>query len=171
MIESNTIVDYGMVLQLNERDVVLSPKVVTGALRDAQLNGKEYELPSRVDLGTIANIGELFMNLFGIQVNIVEELKKLPSPLDAIAGKIAQLNLAVEEFYLKIPPTHKMNGKTKVELTDAEKVPLSLTLGLSAFWGAGEKIDLIAGKLAISGVFLKIYRNTGPAALPAPVDA
>ncbi|WP_143438114.1 hypothetical protein [Hydrocoleum sp. CS-953] len=96
-----TNVNFGVVLEINGEDVAIEP---TKAVTDAKKNGVEFSLPRRVEVGTAADLAG-FLGTLTDEVPSLPSGDSFPSPLDTVYKKLTSLNLAVEELYLKVPPS------------------------------------------------------------------
>jgi hypothetical protein len=145
-----TDVNFGVILEINGEDVTIEP---AKAVTDAKKNGVEFSLPRRVEIGTAAELGAFLGTLTDDTVALPSG-DSFPSPLDSAYKKLVSLNLAVEELNLKVPPSLNPDG-TAITPTR----PTTFTLGLSATWSNDDKVDLISGKLAIKGLYVKVKKT------------
>ena len=145
-----TDVTFGVILEINGEDVPLEP---AKAVTDAKKNGVEYSLPHRVEVGTAAELGA-FLNTLANDVPALPSGDSFPTPLDDVYKKVISLNLAVEELNLKVPPSLNADGSA---ITPPR--PTTFTLGLSATWSGNQKVELITGKLAIKGLYVKVVKT------------
>lgn len=143
-------VNVGIVLEINGEDVAIEP---AKALTDAKKNGVEFSLPRRVEVGTAADL-HAFLNTLTDDAVSLPSGDDFPSPLDSAYKKVMSLNLAVEELNLKVPPSLNADGTA---ITPAK--PTTFTLGLSATWSDNDKVELIQGKLAIKGLYVKLVKT------------
>jgi hypothetical protein len=144
-------VNVGIVLEINGEDVAIEP---AKALTDAKKNGVEFSLPRRVEVGTAADL-HAFLNTLTDGVPPLPSGDNFPSPLDSAYEKVMSLNLAVEALTLKVPPSVKEDGSGKFD----PPLPTTFTLGLSATWSDNDKVELIQGKLAIKGLYVKLVKT------------
>jgi hypothetical protein len=145
-----TDVILGVILEINGEDVPIEP---AKAMRDVKKNGVEYSLPHRVEVGTAAELGA-FLNTLADDVPALPSGDSFPSPLDDVYKRVTSLNLAVEELNLKVPPSVAADGITPIAPS-----PTTFTLGLSATWSDNNKVNLITGKLAIKGLYVKVVKT------------
>lgn len=110
--------------------------VSTDDISKMKTEGIDFTLPEPVDLGTLNDFTAWFNKQFGVNIPSADQL---PAPLDKIIGKLATLDVAVEQFHIKVPGTASK---------DQNKL---FTLAMSAIWPDGEGIDLIPGVLSIQG--------------------
>jgi hypothetical protein len=144
-------VNFGIILEINGEDVPIEP---AKAITDAKRNGVEYSLPRRVEVGTAAELGA-FLETLADGVPPLPSGDNFPSPLNTVYQKMISLNLAVEELNLKVPPSVQADGVTAIN----PPLPTTFTLGLSATWRDNEKVELITGKLAIKGLYVKLVKT------------
>ncbi|GMV06631.1 MAG: hypothetical protein AMXMBFR53_29070 [Gemmatimonadota bacterium] len=141
----------GLVLELNEKEVCLSPKdATTDPSRPAH-----FELADRVELGSLTDLAGFVNTNFG--VSTLPDWNKLPAPLNTMGAKLASLNMAVEKFAMTVPPSKKSDG---TDIPPAEKRATSFNLGLSATWA--DPIVLVQGSLSIKGVYLQVVKDDAP---------
>ena len=145
-----TNVNFGIILEINGEDVAIEP---AKAVTDAKKNGVEFSLPRRVEIGTAAELRAFLTTLTDDTVSLPSG-DSFPSPLDSAYNKLISLNLAVEKLDLKIPPSQNADGST---ITPSK--PTTFTLGLSATWSNNDKVDLITGRLAIKGLYVKVAKT------------
>lgn len=137
-----TSVDFGVILIINGKDVPIEP---AKAVRNAKVDGMEFSLPQRVEIGTAAELGA-FLGTLTDDLPHLPQSSDFPTPLDQVYGKLTSLNLAVEKLDLRVPPS-----------TPAK--PTTFTLGLSATWSDGSEVNLISGKLAIKGLYVRMIKT------------
>jgi hypothetical protein len=158
----------GVVFDFDGKEIALEP---TTAITELRTKGLECGLKpgERIDFGPVGG------RLYGLFEALDMDTATLDSFLDKDTGKLKEgvlpdievLNniinllltaqLAIEQFHLKIPPTHRAPNPPRV-LTPADKItpPLQTlyTVGLSATWGAdGGKL---IGNLKLKGVYFKV---------------
>lgn len=76
--------------------------VSTDDIANAKTNGIEFTLPAPVDLGTLDDFAAWFKTQFNIDLPSADQL---PAPLDSIMGKLTTLDVAVDQFHIKVPGT------------------------------------------------------------------
>lgn len=161
MTTHGTDVNFGVILEINGQDVAIEPaKVVT----EAKTSGVEFTLPHRIEVESVGDL-TTFVGTLTSDTPKLPQASDFPSPLDQAYAKLQALNLAVEELTLKIPPSHISHikdGKKEGELVPippADQEPTTFTIGLSATWSNNDKVDLITGKLAIKGIYVKVVKT------------
>lgn len=136
----------GVVININGTDIPLSPDSISS-------DGKTdtaFSLPHPVVLGTPGDLAAFLTANFGAGAS-VPNFDTLPSPLNDIASKLANLQVTVEDFQLRFPATKDASGA-------AINPPPNKTysIGLAGAWPT----DPIAlGPLKIKGVFLKVAED------------
>jgi hypothetical protein len=128
---------FGITFNLHGTQVSIS----TADIADAKAKGIEFTLPQPVDLGTLTDFQTWFKTQFGIDLPLGTDL---PPPLGAVMGKLATLDVRVDEFHVKIPGTDNLND------------PKLFTLAMSAIWPPDGGISLIPGVLSIDGGFFGV---------------
>jgi hypothetical protein len=138
----------GVLLVINGTDVALTPSSVG----DYKKDGMHFELPEKVELGTLKNLNDLLTGTFDAPA--LPSADSFPGPLDKVYGTLTDLVLAIDTFTLDVPASLKADGTA---IPDADRVT-TFSLGISAALpGAGA--DIIPGKLAIKGIYLQIVKE------------
>lgn len=149
-----TNVNFGVILEINGEDVAIEPPK---AITDAKKNGVEFSLPRRVEVGTAEDLTTFITTLTDDSFSL-PTAEDFPSPLDSAYEKLVSLNLAVEELYLKVPPSLNADG-TPITPTR----PTTFNLGLSATWSDDDTVVLIGTqdqpKLTIKGLYVKVSKT------------
>ncbi len=136
-----TTVTPGVVLSINDTEISLTPNSLPG-----KGQAISFSLPKPVDVGTPGDLATFISTSFG--GGALPDFSDLPSPLDGIATRIANLDIVVEQFDLNMPATKDANG---APITNPG--PNTYTVGLAGSW-PGDPISV--GPLKIKGVFLKV---------------
>lgn len=141
-----------IVLIVNRKEVELLPM---------NLGGPEYVLSRRQFLGSIENI-RLFIQ--AVQQEGIHMLSPSKVTLSVHMGSAAWNPLAVS-----LPASGKEPADMELwvdtchfKLCAEEIASSSFTMGCSAIWPAGNRPELLRN-VPLSGLYLKIYRNEGPA--------
>ncbi|CAD0325934.1 hypothetical protein [Xanthomonas hortorum] len=119
--------------------------VSTDDIANAKTNGIEFTLPAPVDLGTLDDFAAWFKTQFNIDLPGADQL---PAPLDSIMSKLTTLDVAVDQFHIKVPGTASPDQSTLY------------TLAMSAVWPDGQGIPLIPGVLSIEGAVFGASNET-----------
>lgn len=133
--ESTKKLVFGIVLDINGEDVGIS----TNDISKAKQQGIEFTLPEPVDVGTIENFETWFSAKFGVNIPSPENL---PAPLDQVVKDLTNLDLGVDAFHIKIPPSESADKQKKY------------TLRMHLTWSKEHEIDLEVFKIkgAVFGV-------------------
>lgn len=159
----------GIVLELGDKEIALEPQT---AITEVKTQGIEVALPPKqtIPLGSVGDnlksvLDSLNVNSDFLVIkeddsgNRVAEVRDLPD-IEALQNSVNLLfnaQLAVEQFHVKVPPTHRADGTTVIP--PAERGETRYTLGLSAIW-PGDTGTLV-GSLKLKGLFFKASNEGG----------
>lgn len=163
-------VAFGVVLLVNGQPVALQPKPALEAAKKIaaeaggevkkevatlKATGMELELAERVELGSLGEgkAGlEKLISRFQDEPWSFPPTKDLPEAAADVVEKLEQVEIAVENFYLRIPP------RTGATTTPAQKDkdPIRYRVGLSAMLPDGQEVGVDGIPVEMKGVFLQV---------------
>ncbi|MEO1390391.1 MAG: hypothetical protein AAFV85_23925 [Cyanobacteria bacterium J06634_6] len=171
---------FGMVLELGGKEISLEPQT---AITEIKTKGIEVALPANqvVEIGSVgANLksvldslgveSDSFLEIKDVNGTPVAEIKDLPDieVLKNIVNLLFNAQLSVEQFHVKVPPTHRITGGTAAAPTTAlipktERAETAYTIGLSAVWigDAGVLFGDPQTGLKLKGLFFKASNEGG----------
>lgn len=182
----NSQVFFGMVLELGGKEISLEPQT---AITEIRTKGIEVALPTNqvVNIGGVGENLKSILDSLGVEsdsfleirtetqngedVNVAE-IKNLPDieALQNIVNLLFNAQLAVEQFHVRVPPTHRIVAgdaagapPTEVEIPTAERGDTAYTIGLSAVWtgDAGVLFGNPQTGLKLKGLFFKASNEGG----------
>ncbi|MES2178307.1 MAG: hypothetical protein V4550_10625 [Gemmatimonadota bacterium] len=143
-----TTLKAGIIIQINEKDVMLTPKDAAG---DLKKTGAHYKLDEPVYCGTAADLATFLTAQFG--VGGLPDPTTFPAPLDSVYAKLTNLGLTVSDFQVTVPPSVGADDKPI-----AKRKAVSFDLGLLCAWKAGEEVALV-GSLKFKGLFIHVAKD------------
>nr|VFJ49720.1 MAG: hypothetical protein BECKFW1821A_GA0114235_102410 [Candidatus Kentron sp. FW]VFJ52109.1 MAG: hypothetical protein BECKFW1821B_GA0114236_101129 [Candidatus Kentron sp. FW] len=152
----------GVAFEIGGKEIALDPST---ALNEIKYKGMECALPNRVPLGDVRNIFDSVLDDLGVDFTwgqIEEETKDIPI-INKMTDLLGDAGLAIEEFRLKLPPSHKQ-GKdgNPVALSETEKGLTRFTVGMSMIWDTqgveGEKEGKLFGNVYLKGLYFKVIK-------------
>ena len=142
---------FGVIFDLNGQTIPVSNQDVKQAGSDVRNNGIDFKMPDLSDhselessrrIGSIAGgidgINNFLTSTFGDDIKIPNDVSNLPSPLNAIVGKLETAVWYVQKFEVHIKGEQEENGKTQ------------FSVAMSAMWE--DEISLV-GSLKVQGFF------------------
>jgi hypothetical protein len=168
---------FGMVLELGGKEISLEPQT---AITEIRTKGIDVALPPNQTV-RIGGVGENLVNVLnslGVDSSFLEireengvkraEIKDLPD-IDALKNVVNLLfdaQLTVEQFHVKVPPTHRPAIAPATEPTPipaAERGDTAYTIGLSAVWigDAGTLFGDPQNGLKLKGLYFKASNEGG----------
>nr|VFK36477.1 MAG: hypothetical protein BECKSD772F_GA0070984_100215 [Candidatus Kentron sp. SD]VFK39132.1 MAG: hypothetical protein BECKSD772E_GA0070983_100215 [Candidatus Kentron sp. SD]VFK77800.1 MAG: hypothetical protein BECKSD772D_GA0070982_100214 [Candidatus Kentron sp. SD] len=169
----------GVAFDIAGKEIALNPST---AINEIKYEGLECALTGgRVDLGEVSQIFDNVLHGLGVKEDDFS-WKKLKSTtkgipiIESAADLLGDANLCIEEFYLKLPATHKRNVKNPNDATQdmelskttaPKKAPTQYTVGLSMIWDTqgtdadGKREGHLFGNIYLKGLYFKVEKS-GP---------
>ncbi|MEA5464474.1 hypothetical protein [Leptothoe sp. PORK10 BA2] len=167
---------FGMVLELGGKEISLEPQT---AITEIRTKGIEVALPpdQTVEIGGVGENLKSILDSLNVesdsfleirtetrngQVVKIAEIKDLPDieVLKNIVNLLFNAQLAIQQFHVKVPPTHRV-GATPADplvlIPATERGDTRYTIGLSATWigDAGVLFGDPQTGLKLKGLFFK----------------
>lgn len=161
----------GIVLELGGKEISLEPQT---AITEVKTKGIEVGLPNNqvVNIGGVGENLKSILDSLDVESDFLEitevtqngvvtktaKVKDLPD-IEALQNTVNLLfnaQLAVEQFHVKVPPTHREPVAPATEPTPipaAERGETKYTIGMSAVW-LGDSGTLF-GSLKLKGLYFK----------------
>jgi hypothetical protein len=146
----------GVSFEMAGKEVKLDPST---AISEVKTQGLECTLPSRLALGIVSGIFDDVTKALDVEYTW-DDLKGNLEGVPVLEGAVTLLgnaNLALEQFHIKLPPTHTpaiTEGGELVPILKEKQAPKYFTVAMSMIWEGDS--GAIFGNLKLKGVFFKI---------------